>query len=215
MQKSENIRELAAALAKAQAAFLPICRDKTVKVKTRTGGEYKFSYAPLESIMAAIKQGLADNGLCILQSIVSVDKSDYIETTVLHASGESIANMTPVLVMENGPQAYGSAVTYARRYGVTTLLCLVADDDDDANGAEGNSMQPASRGAATPAPKPATKRSTYSEEQFSANLPTWTQLISSGKRTPEEIIATVEAKAPLSDGQKATIRGLQSQEAVS
>lgn len=155
MRTSESIGGLAAALAKAQGAFRPIVKDRTVKVRTRAGGEYVFSYAPLESIMSAVRPALAENGLFLTQALSSEGGQDAIETTVVHASGEWMANRTPVLVMEQGPQAYGSAITYARRYGVTTLLCLVADDDDDANGAEGNSAAPApkaSRKAPTPPP---------------------------------------------------------------
>ena len=31
------------------------------------------------------------------------------------------------------PQAYGSALTYARRYGLSAMVDLLAEDDDDAN----------------------------------------------------------------------------------
>lgn len=147
MKTSESISELAGALSKAQASFKPIIKDKTVRVKTRTGGEYTFSYAPLESIMAAVREALSANGLFLSQALTSIDGHDFIETAVLHATGQWLSNLTPVLVQEQGPQAYGSAITYARRYGVTTLLCLVADDDDDGNGAEGNAMTPASKAA--------------------------------------------------------------------
>lgn len=147
MRTSESITELAAALAKAQAAFEPITKDKTVKVRTKAGGEYSFSYAPLESIIGAVRPALSQAGLFITQALTNIDGNDFIETTLVHSSGQWIANLVPVLVQEQGPQAYGSAITYARRYGVTTLLCIVADDDDDANGAEGNSMQPASKAA--------------------------------------------------------------------
>jgi hypothetical protein len=141
------MKKLAAALAKAQLSFEQIKKDKTVRVRTKTGGEYTFSYAPLESIICAVRPALAANNLFITQALTSIDGNDFIETTLVHASGEFLQNLVPVLVQEQGPQAYGSAITYARRYGVTTLLCIVAEDDDDANGAEGNSMQPASKAA--------------------------------------------------------------------
>ncbi len=130
--------KLADALSKAQGEFAPILRDKTVTVTMKLGGKYTFSYAPLESILHAVAPALSKNGLALTQAMVVVDGKDYVETTLRHASGQSICNRIPLFVRDDGPQAYGSALTYARRYGVTLLLCISADDDDDGNAAEGN-----------------------------------------------------------------------------
>lgn len=132
---------LSAALAKAQGEFAPVVRDKTVSVTMRSGGKYTFSYAPLESILHAVKPALSKNGLSITQAMVTHHGKEYVETTLRHSSGESICNRIPLFVKDEGPQAYGSALTYARRYGVTLLLCVSADDDDDGNAAEGNSAE--------------------------------------------------------------------------
>lgn len=129
------------ALAKAQGEFSPVLRDKTVTVTMRSGGKYTFSYAPLESILHAVKSALSKNGLSLTQAMVVQDGKDYVETTLRHASGQSISNRIPLFVKDEGPQAYGSALTYARRYGVTLLLCVSADDDDDGNAAEGHSAE--------------------------------------------------------------------------
>jgi hypothetical protein len=133
--------QLSAALAKAQAAFSQIHRDKTVKVRMKSGGEYSFSYAPLESILRAVMPALSANGLSLTQSTGTVGEKEFVRTQLRHASGECIENNTKVLVADSGPQAYGSALTYARRYGITLLLCICADDDDDGNAAEGNEAQ--------------------------------------------------------------------------
>lgn len=129
------------ALAKAQGEFSPVLRDKTVTVTMRSGGKYTFSYAPLESILHAVKSALSKHGLSLTQAMVVQDGKDYVETTLRHSSGQSISNRIPLFVKDEGPQAYGSALTYARRYGVTLLLCVSADDDDDGNAAEGNSAE--------------------------------------------------------------------------
>jgi ERF superfamily protein len=129
------------ALAKAQGDFGPVLRDKTVIVTMRSGGKYTFSYAPLESILHAVKPALSKNGLSLTQAMVVHEGKDFVETTLRHASGQTISNRIPLFVKEEGPQAYGSALTYARRYGVTLLLCISADDDDDGNAAEGNTAE--------------------------------------------------------------------------
>jgi hypothetical protein len=129
--------EISSALAKAQGEFEPIKRDKTVTVTMKSGGKYTFSYAPLESILHAVMPALSENGLSLTQAIYQNGK-EYVETTLRHASGQTLNNRIPIFVRDDGPQAYGSALTYARRYGVTLLLCVSADDDDDGNAAEGN-----------------------------------------------------------------------------
>jgi len=138
MSSIELPSKLHEALSKAQGEFAPIVRDKTVTVTMKSGGRYTFSYAPLESILKATAPALSKNGLALTQAMVVLGGKDYVQTTLRHSSGQSICNNIPLFVRDDGPQAYGSALTYARRYGVTLLLCISADDDDDGNAAEGN-----------------------------------------------------------------------------
>lgn len=142
---------LHAALAAAQGEFEPIKRDKSVTVTMKSGGKYSFSYAPLESILHAVTPALSRHGLALTQATTALESGkEMVETTLRHSSGETIKNLIPIFVRDDGPQAYGSALTYARRYGVTLLLCVSADDDDDGNAAEGNNAevtkQPTQRG---------------------------------------------------------------------
>lgn len=152
MKHSEQFTAIAAALAAAAGKFPPIQKNRTVEVKTRTGGSYTFTYATLDGIVNAVRPALSENGLVIVQSVISeeithseadgvrIEREELLETRLIHSSGEWFANTTPVLVAdgENSAQAYGSAITYARRYGITQLLCVVADEDDDGNAASGN-----------------------------------------------------------------------------
>lgn len=146
-----RLKEISAALAAAQGEFGAVIRDKTVTVTMKSGGKYTFSYAPLESILHAVKPALSKNGLSLTQAIIFVDNKEYVETTLRHASGQTLCNRIPIFVREDGPQAYGSGLTYARRYGVTLLLCISADDDDDGNAAEGNSAEAKQKEASTAA----------------------------------------------------------------
>lgn len=133
--------QIAPALAKAQAEFAEIKRDKTVSVQTRTGGKYTFSYAPLETILHAVMPALNKNGLFLTQAVERSGDAEYVRTTLIHTSGQTLFNVTRIMSKDDGPQAYGSAITYGRRYGISTLLCIAADDDDDANAAEGNATE--------------------------------------------------------------------------
>lgn len=143
----ETTGALAAALAKAQAAFPPIPREKTVTVATKTGGSYSFKYAPLDSILSATRKPLTDNGLAILQLL----DEDVLVTSLLHSSGAILSGRTPIPASE-GIQAYGSAITYLRRYAITALLGIAAEEDDDGNAAAGN--RATFGGPAAPSPEP-------------------------------------------------------------
>lgn len=148
MLHSETMAQVAAALAAAQGKFPSIPRDKTVTVKTRTGGSYTFSYAPLDTILNCVRPALAENGLAITQAVVTdAHNTDNLRTVLLHSSGEYLANETPVYNGggDNASQAYGQGLTYARRYGITALLCIAAEDDDDGNG-PGDDFERVTRG---------------------------------------------------------------------
>lgn len=145
MQHSEHFAQVATALATAQGAFPPIPRDRTVTVVSRrqrddgSRAQYTFSYAPLNTILEKIRPALAANGLALAQSVVvNAEGAEFVRTMLLHSSGEWLANETPIFTSgaDNASQAYASGLTYARRYGVSTLLVLAADDDDDGNANE-------------------------------------------------------------------------------
>jgi hypothetical protein len=139
MLQSEQIDKLATALAKAQGAMVNPERNRTVKVTTRGGSSYEFKYATLDAILGTIRKPLADNGLSFTQTLANGEGGKFrLVTSLLHESGQWVRSEQPILVQEQGNQAFGSALTYARRYAVTAMLGIAADEDDDANGADGN-----------------------------------------------------------------------------
>lgn len=124
---------LAAALAKAQASYPAIPRDKEVTVTTKSGGSYKFKYAPLDTILNAVRKPLADNGLAVTQTL---DGGDLV-TMLIHGDGGAIVGRLPIPEVD-GVQAFGSAITYLRRYSLQAILGIAAEEDDDGNHAAGN-----------------------------------------------------------------------------
>ena len=160
MEKSEQIDQLAAALSKFQGALEQPKLNSTVKVKTRTGGEYSFKYADLSECKAAAKKPLAENGLAVTQLI---EEDYYIQTVLMHTSGQWISSRVKMPITEEGAQAAGSAITYAKRYAFCAILGIVADDDEDGNLSQGNTAQKQSRQNA-PAKQPA-KQQTAPKQQ--------------------------------------------------
>ena len=138
MDKSEEIDKLAIALAKFQGSLEQPSLNSEVKVRTKTGGEYKFKYADLSECKRAAKQPLADNELSVCQLI----EDDYsIRTILLHSAGQWISSKVRMPSNTADAQSIGSAITYAKRYAFCAILGIVADDDEDANITSGNTAQ--------------------------------------------------------------------------
>lgn len=135
------IDKIALALAKAQAKITNPERNREVTVKTKTGSSYKFKYATLDAIIDHIRPHLTENGLWFTQTLANGDGRYKLITTLVHESGQSISSETPLLVQGQGNQEFGSALTYMRRYALTALLGIAADEDDDANAADGNTVE--------------------------------------------------------------------------
>ena len=118
------MKEIITALLKAQA-------EMSNAKKNGLNPHFKSKFADLNSVREAVMPLLNENGIIVLQPMVTIDGSEYVKTVLLHESGESIESFTKILCKsQNDPQAYGSGVTYARRYGLQSLLSIGADDDD-------------------------------------------------------------------------------------
>ena len=138
--QSASIGELAKALSEFQGSVKQPKLNKNVTVKTKTGGSYNFKYADLGACIAASAPELMKNGLAVIQTI----QGQLLVTTLSHSSGQFINSMLPLhqpTLFSAEFQSIGSMITYLKRYAYCAILGIVADDDDDANAACGNSVQ--------------------------------------------------------------------------
>ena len=202
--------KLAAALAKAQGEFQAIAKNRNVKIRIKPekgGGEYTFRYADLEAILTATRPALNKNGLSIISEI---DDGTLI-TILLHESGEE-RRSTFNLPAADDIKGYGAQISYLRRYAITAMLGVAADDDLDENGQEaGESPVPEARPAKTKPAQPA-KRDMYSDADFKSNFPTWKGMIESGKKTPADIIKMVSTRFELAADQIEALNSITKQE---
>lgn len=131
MNQSENLNELATALAKAQG-------EMTAPELNKQG--YNYKYADLNSVWKVCRKPLRENGLSIIQGGKIIDGKVYLSTRLCHSSGQWIEAYLPI--PETRPsldikkkhaemQDYGAYITYLRRYSVTACLAINGDEDTD------------------------------------------------------------------------------------
>src|SRR6478609_4416012 len=135
---SSSIAQLAGALAKAQTELVNPPKSLTaVLERDRTGrGGQAYRYAPLSAGLDIVRKTLGKHELAVLQT-THVDRESatvLLTTTLAHGSGEWVAATWPVcrLADLSQPKLMGAALTYARRYGLFTLVGLAGEDDLDA-----------------------------------------------------------------------------------
>ena len=138
MRRSEEIGELAAALAKAQGSM------QSIK-KGSNNPFFGSAYADLADVVEAVKPHLSENGLAVTQWPETVDGKQVLTTMLLHSSGQFLMASLELAVQKNDMQAVGSAITYGRRYTYQGATGAVADADDDGNAASGTTHENVTR----------------------------------------------------------------------
>jgi hypothetical protein len=131
MNKSESIKNIAGALVKFQSSVSKVAKESNNPF-------FKSKYASLANILDTIQKPLSESGLAISQ----FPDENALTTIIIHAdSGEWMKSsyVMPV-AKQNDPQAMGSAITYARRQSIGSILNLNIDDDDDGEKAMGRQI---------------------------------------------------------------------------
>jgi len=132
--KSDSIKEIASALCKAQ-------KEMDYAKKDGRNPFFKSSYATLESIIEIFKEFFSPQGLAFTHLPKIEDGEPVIEVFLIHQSGEWLSGVYKITSVKQDPQGIGSAMTYARRYSLQSITGIVADDDDDAESAQGRGKE--------------------------------------------------------------------------
>ena len=142
MKNSETIAELAMALAKAQGQI----EDAT---KDGLNPAFRSKYADLAAVRAVIREPLAVNDLAIMQFPRTRQGYVEVETMLVHKTGEFVSETLEIPVAKFDAHGIGSGITYGRRYGLMSILCLAAVDDDG-NAAVEKAPAPPAKKAVSP-----------------------------------------------------------------
>lgn len=131
---SQDIKELIAALCKAQAVMKPAVFNKV-------NPHFKNKYADFTSCMECCREPLASNGLSVMQYCATINEKLTLVTLLAHISGQWIQSHFPLNPMKMDSQSIGSAMSYGKRYSLSALVGIVSEDDDDGEAAHGRHMQ--------------------------------------------------------------------------
>ncbi len=123
MNHSESLKNIAAALLAFQKDAPAVTKD----AKANYG-----KYATLGNVIDSTREALAKNGLSFMQ----LPDGDGLTTIIMHTSGEWVSATGTLILDKQTPQGLGSALTYGKRYGLTSALGIAADEDDDGAAAE-------------------------------------------------------------------------------
>ena len=163
--QSEKIDLLTLALIKAQSAMGAVKKDATNPF-------FKSKYADLASVQGVAEKPLEDNGHVITQGCGLSAFGNFVYTQLTHVSGQWMRSEVPMILAKQDPQGVGSAITYARRYGMAAMLNMV-QEDDDGNAAIDSRELPHENGAkpnAVSTQKAGEKRANQIKEYHEANL---------------------------------------------
>lgn len=131
MKRSESIKHIMQAIMNVQQNADPVKKDAKGQVGTRV-----YSYANLVGTWETIKDLLSSNKLVVIQSPVTSENNvgGFFETTIYHTESEEwISERMQMILQRDDPQGIGAAITYYRRYMITSMLGLIPDDDNDAS----------------------------------------------------------------------------------
>jgi hypothetical protein len=128
MERSENINELATALAKARSGIKNPPLDKE-------NPHFRSKYATLAACRDAVESVFCEHGLTLVQSPVTRDGEAGAAWLLTHSSGQWLSGECLLPVDKKNAQGVGSALTYSRRYVLMSVAGIIGDDDDDGNAA--------------------------------------------------------------------------------
>lgn len=195
MRTSDSIKELSTAMSKFQGSI------QNAKKETENP-YYRSRYADLAEVFNTVRKSLTEYGLSVLQGAHETETGKWVLVTkLIHLSGEWVETEYPILTAKQDAQGFGSAMTYARRYSLSSMLG-VAQEDDDGNEASKESTGKTYGGSTlSPAKQEITQVTTEQTKPFVTQMPmgkTITEMeykklvdMCTTKKVPKDYVKTV------------------------
>lgn len=115
-------------------------------LKQSANPHFRSKYADLGNVMDACMPALTANGISVTQPVVTGEISTVVKTVLTHgATDTQVECSIPLILGKQDMQGFGSAMTYARRYGLMAMAGI-APEDDDGNAAAKAAPNKASQG---------------------------------------------------------------------
>src|SRR4029453_10391514 len=125
-QEALEIKQMRRKFARACQGIATVTKSKTADT-----GKYTYTYADLSDVLRTVKDALAAEGLALSQPVQVRDGLQYVDTMITDLeTGQYIMFPGTAHALERDPQAMGSALTYGRRYTLTSLFGMEVEDDD-------------------------------------------------------------------------------------
>ena len=158
MEMSTEIKEIAEALANAQAEIASAEKD-------RLNPHFNQAYATLASVWDACRAPLTKHGIAVFQDPFVEGQKVTITTMLLHKSGQWFKSILTLVATQATPQGVGSAITYARRYALSAMAGVAPADDDDGNAGSGKPAQQPANGKSAQAQRQEPAREASKDER--------------------------------------------------
>lgn len=130
MKTSEQVNEILEAVMKVKAKLQAV-------TKSSNNPFFKSKYADLNTHLEAVEPLLEENGLMLLQPVtINALGVNVVSSTIINKNGQFVSSEMTVVTKEQDMQKLGSAITYARRYTLGSLLSMKAEDDDGNNASD-------------------------------------------------------------------------------
>lgn len=100
--------------------------------KDGTNPHFRSKYVTLEGCIDSVTEPLHKHGFFLSQQVATNDLGSFVSTILYHKDFPEweVSSNVPLVLAKNDMQGMGSAITYARRYGIMSLLNIPAEDDD-------------------------------------------------------------------------------------
>lgn len=154
---------------------------------------FKSSYADLNAVREAAIPALNGQGISVLQPTVVIDGKNYVNTMLLHVSGEYLSAVTEIKNTKGDAQSEGSGISYARRYGLQSFLNIGAVDDDGESAMGRTNAKDVVK--ASPAKNPAKVAEAAKPTEAKATTPALGKVEEAAKNIAAAIQKNEEAKA--------------------